>query len=69
MNNLSENRKLYLRGTIILVVISLISFIGLNLLPIAYSFRLLEVFGFIILTILIIIGIWPTVLNENQTKN
>ena len=69
MKNLSEKQNMYLRGTLFLIVISLIAFFGLNLLPINYSFRLLEVFGIVMLILLGILGTQPKFLNENQTKN
>ena len=69
MTNLSEKQSLYLRGTIFLIVLSFFSFFGLNLLPISYSFRFFEVFGYIMFILLGILGIQPKFLNENKTKN
>lgn len=65
MKHLSQKQSLYLRGTIFLIVLSFISFFGLNLLPINYSFRFLEVFGLIMLILLGILGFNPEFINEN----
>lgn len=67
MKNLSKVHTLYLQGTLTIIVITIISFFGLNLLPIAYSFRFLEVFGIIMLIILMILGTKTEFIN--QTNN
>ncbi len=65
MKHLSKKQSLYLRGTMVLIVLSFFSFFGLNLLPIDYSFRFLEVFGLIMLILLGILGFNPEFINEN----
>lgn len=65
MKHLSQKQSLYLRGTMVLIVLSFFSFFGLNLLPIDYSFRFLEVFGLIMLILLGILGFNPEFINEN----
>lgn len=67
---MNEKTKLYLQGTITLLVITLILFGGLNyLLPIPYTFRFFEVFGVIMLIILSVLGSRPKYLKDNLNEN
>lgn len=60
---MGETQKHYIIGLIIIIICGVVAFYGLNLLPIAYHFRILEVFGLIFLSILFTMSVRPNILN------